>query len=102
MKAIVGVVLFLLGIFSIAWVGIWLGFIGGWCQIFDAIKATPTDGLGVLLGIVRLFLFDIVGFTGGIGFVVWGFCLIGDYCIARRLKTIRRMNFNNKINFKWF
>lgn len=42
-----------------AYFGIWVMLIGGIVNIVDAIKATPTDGLLIGIGIVKVIFFEM-------------------------------------------
>lgn len=48
-----GVAVIILGIFTAIWLGGWVFFIGGIVQFFQAVKADPVSGWGVLFGIIR-------------------------------------------------
>ncbi len=65
-----GVVVVILGIFGAIWLGGWVFFVGGIVQFFQAVKADPVSGWGILFGIIRfnlcwiafwVTLFPIVG-----------------------------------------
>lgn len=48
-----------------AYFGIWVMLIGGIVNVVDAIKATPTDGLLIGIGIAKIIFFEmpiVVGF----------------------------------------
>ena len=65
---IASAIVFILGIIALAiYVGVWVCFVGGVCQIVDGVKATPTDGVDIGLGLLRVMF---AGAAGGITFVL--------------------------------
>lgn len=48
-----GWVILVAGTALAVYVGFWFGFIGGIVTFFDAIKAVPTESIGVALGIAK-------------------------------------------------
>lgn len=55
MKVMLGILLCLLAIICGLYVGVWVFFIGGICQVINAIKATPPiDSLNLSVGLIRM------------------------------------------------
>lgn len=63
MRNVVAVLMIVGGVALGLYVGVWLCFIGGIVQIVDGVKAIPTDGLDIALGILRIV---VAGAAGGI------------------------------------
>ena len=45
------------------YMGAWVCFVGGICQIVEGIKATPTDGVDIGIGLLRTFLAAPIGWA---------------------------------------
>ena len=67
MRAIIGILLFILAICAGLYVGVWLCFIGGIVQIIEEIRAEELSALSVAIGVARIFF---AGLAGWITFVV--------------------------------
>ena len=63
MRNFAGICLIVVGVGLGLYVGLWLCFIGGIVQIVDAVKATPTEGMDIAIGIVKIVF---AGFAGGV------------------------------------
>jgi len=59
MKTVFILIMIVLLICAMLYTSLWLMLIGGIVQIVDAVKATPTDSLGIAIGIVRVLFFEI-------------------------------------------
>lgn len=54
MRNVLGFALVVGGVALGVYVGLWVCFIGGIVQIVDAVKATPTEGLDIAIGIAKI------------------------------------------------
>lgn len=61
MKAILGLLLLVLGVVLGLYVGFWLCFIGGIVQIIHSLQANPIQAYGVAIGVVRVFGASLAG-----------------------------------------
>lgn len=61
MRNVIGIVLVVGGVAFGIYVGVWLCFIGGIVQIVDAVKATPVEGMGIAVGILRILMSTAAG-----------------------------------------
>lgn len=50
-----------IGVILAAYVGIWLGFIGGIVTFLDAVKVTPVSSMGVALGLAKFVFGPMLG-----------------------------------------
>ncbi len=67
MKAILGLILMLLGIVVGLWLGVWWGFVGGIIQVIQ--NATPiVNPVGIAYGLARIFILS--SFIGWTSFIV--------------------------------
>lgn len=76
MKTLTGILLIILGIAIGLYVGVYLMFIGGIVQIVDAVKTTPTDGLGIAWGIIRIMVGGLTGALSALVPCVFGWTLL--------------------------
>ena len=60
-KALVPVLIWIVGIILAIYIGFWLMFICGIVQIVEAVKADPVSSWGIAWGIVRVILASFVG-----------------------------------------
>lgn len=76
MKVIIGIIITILGIAGGIYVGFWLMFVGGICQIINSIN--PVDGLGIAIGIAKIVFCEIGGFIAWLGIAIGSFIGLKD------------------------
>jgi len=61
MKALIGVLVWIVGVAIALYLGLWVMLVGGIVQIVEAFKATPVEALGIAIGLVRMLGASLVG-----------------------------------------
>lgn len=79
MKAILGLLLCLVGIALGLYVGVWLCFIGGIVQGVAAVQAHPLNGLGLAIGLARVMGSGLAGWLAATACLGPGLFLIGAW-----------------------
>jgi hypothetical protein len=62
-RAIIGVLIIILGIAGGIYLGAWLCFVGGIIQVIEAVKATPIISSGIAIGLLRIVSASLVGWV---------------------------------------
>lgn len=79
MKTVIGLSMIICGIALGIYVGIWICFIGGICQIIEQVKAETLVPMTVALGVLKIMGAGLVGLLSAIFLVVpGGAMLAGD------------------------
>jgi hypothetical protein len=75
-KLILGVILFIFGIFAGLYVGLWWAFVGGIIQIIEGIVATPVVATSIAFGIVKIMFAGALGYLSAIACILPSLVLI--------------------------
>jgi hypothetical protein len=78
MKFFIGLLLAIVGVFLGLYVGGWLCFIGGICDIINEIKADDLVALNVAIGAAKVFGCTIAGGVSATVFIAPGVTLMND------------------------
>lgn len=78
MKAIIGIVLIVCGIILGLYMGVWVCFIGGICDVISQIRAEEMEAMGVAWGIAKVLFSGAVGWISALVMIVPGASFINN------------------------
>ena len=77
-KILIGIILIVVGIASGLYVGLWVCFIGGICDVINQIRAENMVAMSVALGIAKVMFAGLAGWLSAVICLIPGFALIND------------------------
>ena len=75
-RAIIGLLIIVISVLGGLYVGEWIFFVGGIVEVIEAIKATPVEAVGIAVGILKVVVAGVAGFTVAIVGAMFGASLI--------------------------
>lgn len=77
-KAVLGLVLIVLGLALGLWLGVWVCLVGGVVSVIEGAKATPVDSLSIGWGIARVLLASMVGGFSAMALIFPGVAMVAN------------------------
>lgn len=65
MKQIVAFLFIILEVLFFAWLGLWVGFVGGVVQFIESIKMDDIPAMGIAMALFRFFILPTISFWIG-------------------------------------
>ena len=78
MKALIGLLLVIVGICGGIYVGVWWAFIGGIVEIIKEIRAPNLEAINIAIGIAKIVFSGAIGWICGIIFVIPGWVMLQE------------------------
>lgn len=76
MRAVIGVLLIVVGIAAGVYAGIWWAFIGGIVDVITEIRADELSAMGVAIGVAKVFFSGLIGWVSVAVFAGPGYAMI--------------------------
>jgi hypothetical protein len=71
LRALIGIILFIVAIGAGVWAGVWWAFVGGIVQVINACQVHPVNAMSIAMGVARVFFCGLVGWvTFGVGLLL--------------------------------
>lgn len=78
MKTFIGFAMVVAGILLGAYVGVWVCFIGGICDVIEQVRSEHIEALGVAIGVAKVVFSGLVGQVSAIVLVVPGLAIASE------------------------
>lgn len=78
MKFFIGLAMVIGGLVLGAYVGIWVFFIGGICDVITQIRAEEMEAMGVAVGIAKVMFAGLAGWLSAVVLAATGMAIMND------------------------